>query len=49
MEVNKRRTKQENVTALFVDGGAGKICVSKEEYGPDKSWVLVGNQVVIDA
>ena len=25
MEVNKRRTKQENVTALFVDGGAGRF------------------------
>ena len=30
------------VTALFLDGAAGQVCVSKEEYGPDETWVLVG-------
>ena len=40
---------QVNVTALFLDGAAGQVCVSKEEYGPDETWVLVGKQVVLDA
>ena len=29
----------------------GEVCVSKEEYGPDKTWVLgvlVGRQIVLD-
>ena len=47
-EVNKRRTKQMNVTALFLDGGAGEVCVSKEQCGLDKTWVLVGHQIVLD-
>ena len=39
-QLNKRHTKQENVTAEF-QGGPGNLIANAEEYGADKTWVIV--------
>jgi len=47
-DVNRRRTKTDNVEAEF-EGGSGQLVCDAAEYGAHKSWVLVGEQVVVDA
>ena len=39
-EVHPKRTKNNNVEAMF-EGGAGGMIVTAEQYGVDKSWLLV--------
>ena len=52
LEVNKRRTVQENVTAITftdeVDGETlGHFVASKDNYGADRDWVLL-KQITIE-
>ena len=43
-ELSKRRTKSDNVKAEFY-GGPGWLLCSTDNYGADKTWVLVGEVV----
>ena len=47
IELNRRCTKSENVTAEF-EGGPGNFIATTEEYGAHKSWVLLAEQVVLE-
>ena len=45
IDVNKRRTKQDNITAEFDDAEEGRTwghwCASADNYGADRQWVLL--------
>jgi len=45
IDINKRRTKQDNTTAEFDDAEEGKTwghwCASADNYSADRQWVLL--------
>ena len=47
--VHPERTKRDNVEAMFEGGSGGMVCTA-EQYGINKSWVLLeeNNEVEID-
>ena len=47
-DVNRRRTKSDNVEAHF-EGGSGRLVCEAAEYGTDKAWVLVGEQIEVES
>ena len=47
-DVNRRRTKSDNVEAHF-EGGSGRLVCEAAEYGADKAWVLVGEQIDVES
>ncbi|KAL1523152.1 hypothetical protein AB1Y20_018107 [Prymnesium parvum] len=46
--INKQRTKQDNVTATFIDGEAS-LLLSTTNYGPENMWVLLHSASSEDA
>ena len=47
-DVNRRRTTSDNVEAHF-EGGSGQLVCEAAEYGADKAWVLVGEQIEVES